>query len=157
VQSQSSRFVIIARFLRNLNLAGCPFSAIELQTVAQLGLCYKIRNRREVWTRAIRRLGEVQNEMRKRGELAKKGGDRKTDQSHEGVTLAQAGVNNRGSQPPCPSLDLTSLAILLLSHRHVVNNKELTSAVLTRHSRHKDRIEKRDLRVMCFLAAVRTF
>jgi hypothetical protein len=54
-------------------------------------------------------------------------------------------------------LDLSSLSVLLLSHRHVINNKELTQAVLARHSPHGDRVEKSGLRIVRFLAAVWTF
>jgi hypothetical protein len=58
---------------------------------------------------------------------------------------------------PLPSLDLTSLLVLLLGHRLVINNKELTQAVLTRHSRHVDRVEKSGLGVVRVFAAVWTF
>jgi hypothetical protein len=54
------------------------------------------------------------------------------------------------------SLNLSSLPVLLLSHWHVINNKELTQAVLTRHSPYGDRIEKRGLGVIRFLTAVWT-
>ena len=53
-------------------------------------------------------------------------------------------------------MDPSFISVLRLGHRHVINNKKLTQAVLAGHSRHKDRIEKSSLGVVRFFTAVRT-